>query len=216
MSKQLRGDIDNIALMALRKEPTRRYASANDLHEDIQRHLENIPVHARNDSVWYRTTKFVARHKAVVAASALVLVALLAGFIVTLHEARVAQNERARAERRFNDVRELANSLMFEVHDSIRDLPGTLPARKLLVIVPGSIWTVCRRRRAETPICSANWRRLTTGLETFSGIQAQPISGTTQERCRATKKHCPYESRPLLPTRTIVRCNSICSMTTSG
>jgi serine/threonine protein kinase len=133
VSKQLRGDIDNIVLMALRKEPSRRYASANDLHEDIQRHLENIPVHARNDSVWYRATKFVARHKAAVAASALVLVALLAGLIITLHEARVAQNERARAERRFNDVRKLANSLMFEVHDSIRDLPGTLPARKLLV-----------------------------------------------------------------------------------
>jgi len=79
VSKQLRGDIDNIVLMALRKEPSRRYKSANDLHEDIQRHLGNIPVHARNDSVWYRTTKFVARHKAAVAASALVLVALLAG-----------------------------------------------------------------------------------------------------------------------------------------
>ena len=63
VSRQLRGDIDNIVLMALRKEPSRRYASANDLQEDIQRHLENIPVHARNDSAWYRTTKFVARHK---------------------------------------------------------------------------------------------------------------------------------------------------------
>ena len=133
LSRQLRGDIDNIVLMALRKEPARRYASANDLHEDIQRHLENIPVHARNDSVWYRTTKFVARHKAAVAASVFVMLAMLAGLIVTLHEARVARTERARAERRFNDVRKLANSLMFEVHDSIRDLPGTLPARKLLV-----------------------------------------------------------------------------------
>ncbi len=133
VSKQLRGDIDNIVLMGLRKEPVRRYASANDLHEDIQRHLENIPVHARNDSVWYRTTKFVARHKAGVAASVLVMIAMLTGLIVTLHEARVARMERARAERRFNDVRKLANSLMFEVHDSIVDLPGTLPARKLLV-----------------------------------------------------------------------------------
>jgi eukaryotic-like serine/threonine-protein kinase len=133
VSKQLRGDIDNIVLMALRKEPSRRYASANDLQEDIRRHLENIPVHARNDSVWYRATKFVARHKAGVAASVLVILAMLTGLIVTLHEARVARTERARAERRFNDVRKLANSLMFEVHDSIRDLPGTLPARKLLV-----------------------------------------------------------------------------------
>jgi eukaryotic-like serine/threonine-protein kinase len=133
LSRQLRGDIDNIVLMALRKEPARRYASANDLQEDIRRHLENIPVHARNDSVWYRTTKFVARHRAAVAASVFVMLAMLTGLITTLHEARVARTERARAERRFNDVRKLANSLMFEVHDSIRDLPGTLPARKLLV-----------------------------------------------------------------------------------
>jgi non-specific serine/threonine protein kinase/serine/threonine-protein kinase len=119
--------------MALRKEPSRRYASANDLGEDIRRHLESVPVHARNDSAWYRTTKFVARHKAAVAASVLMVIALMTGLVVTLHEARVARMERARAERRFNDVRKLANSLMFEVHDSIRDLPGTLPARKLLV-----------------------------------------------------------------------------------
>jgi non-specific serine/threonine protein kinase/serine/threonine-protein kinase len=133
LRKRLRGDIDNIVLMALRKEPSRRYASANDLGEDIRRHLESVPVHARNDSAWYRTTKFVARHKAAVAASVLMVIALMTGLVVTLHEARVARVERARAERRFNDVRKLANSLMFEVHDSIRDLPGTLPARKLLV-----------------------------------------------------------------------------------
>ena len=75
----------------------------------------------------------MARHKSAVAASVLVVIAMMTGLIVTLHEARVARFERARAERRFNDVRKLANSLMFEVHDSIRDLPGTLPARKLLV-----------------------------------------------------------------------------------
>ena len=133
LSKQLSGDIDNILLMALRKEPSRRYASVSDLQEDIQRHLENIPVRARNDGAWYRTTKFVARHKAAVSASVLVVLALLSALIITLHEARVARIERTRAERRFNDVRKLANSLMFEVHDSIVDLPGTLPARKLLV-----------------------------------------------------------------------------------
>jgi tetratricopeptide (TPR) repeat protein len=68
-----------------------------------------------------------------VAASVLVILAIVTGLIVTLHEARIARVQSARAERRFNDVRKLANSLMFEVHDSIRDLPGAMPARKLLV-----------------------------------------------------------------------------------
>src|SRR5215469_5683202 len=133
LNKRLRGDLDNIVLMALRKEPARRYASVKDLQEDIRRHLESFPVIARNDTVWYRTAKFLARRKASVAAFTIAVLAIVTGLTLTQHEAHVAQVERARAERRFNDVRNLANSLMFEVHDSIRDLPGSTPARKLLI-----------------------------------------------------------------------------------
>jgi eukaryotic-like serine/threonine-protein kinase len=140
LRKRLRGDLDNIVLMALRKEPERRYASAEQLAEDIRRNQENIPVLAHQDSAWYRTTKFISRHRAIVAASAAIVILLVAGLAATLYEARVAREQagiareqRARAERRFNDVRKLANSLMFEVHDSIRDLPGATPVRRLLV-----------------------------------------------------------------------------------
>ncbi len=131
--KRLRGDLDNIVLMALRKEPSRRYPSVEQLREDVRRHLEDLPVVARKDTLHYRTTKFVSRHKAGVVASVVMASALLGGLAITMHEARVARLQRARAERRFNDVRKLANSLIFELHDSIRDLPGTMPARKLLV-----------------------------------------------------------------------------------
>jgi len=140
LRKRLRGDLDNIVLMALRKEPERRYASAEQFAEDIRRNQENIPVVAHQDSTWYRTTKFIDRHRSIVAASAAIVILLVLGLAATLYEARVARQQagiareqRARAERRFNDVRKLANSLMFEVHDSIRDLPGATPARKLLV-----------------------------------------------------------------------------------
>ena len=68
------------------------------------------------------------------------VIILVIGIVVTLREAQIAReqaliarSERARAEARFNDVRKLANSLMFELHDSIKDLPGSTPARKLLV-----------------------------------------------------------------------------------
>ncbi len=126
LRKQLGGDLDNIVLMSLRKEPSRRYASVNDLQEDIRRHLENIPVIARNDTVLYRATKFVARHKPGVASAVVVALVLIAGIIVNMREARIAQ-------RRFNDVRALANSLIFDVHDSVKDLPGSTPARKIIV-----------------------------------------------------------------------------------
>jgi len=126
LSKRLRGDLDNIVLMALRKEPQRRYISVEQFAQDIQRHLDRLPVIARKDTFLYRASKFVTRHKAGVTAAIVVASALAAGMLVTLREARIAQ-------RRFNDVRQLANSLMFEVHDSIKDLAGATPARKLLV-----------------------------------------------------------------------------------
>jgi non-specific serine/threonine protein kinase/serine/threonine-protein kinase len=87
------------------------------------------------------------RHKAGSAATAATAVLLVAALFVTLHEAsvarlqaqianqqaQIAREQRAKAEKRFNDVRRLANSLMFEIHDSIRDLPGATKARELLV-----------------------------------------------------------------------------------
>jgi serine/threonine protein kinase len=133
LRRALSGDLDNIVLKALRKEPERRYATIEQFSEDIRRHLEHLPVIARKDTAGYRTWKFVQRHKGGVAASVCIALLLVGALAVTIHEARIARSERARAERRFNDVRELANSLMFEVHDSIQDLPGATPARKLLV-----------------------------------------------------------------------------------
>jgi serine/threonine protein kinase len=126
LGKRLRGDLDNIVLMALRKEPQRRYASAEQFAEDIRRHLHNLPVIARRDTIPYRASKFIARHKLGIAAAAIVASVLMLGIIITMREARLAQ-------RRFNDLRALANSLIFDVHDSIKDLPGSTPARKIIV-----------------------------------------------------------------------------------
>jgi eukaryotic-like serine/threonine-protein kinase len=133
LSKRLSGDLDNIVLMTLRKEPHRRYASVEQFAQDIRRHLEHLPVVARKDTAGYRTSKFIARHKAGVAAAALVTVALLSATAITLRQARIARANEIRAEKRFNDVRKMANSLMFEVHDSIQDLPGATSARALII-----------------------------------------------------------------------------------
>jgi non-specific serine/threonine protein kinase/serine/threonine-protein kinase len=133
LRRRLAGDLDNIVLKALSKEPARRYASVDQFAEDVRRHLAGLPVIARKDTFRYRTGKFVRRHRAAVVAAALTLLALIAGIVGTTWQARVAHAERQRAERRFDDVRRLANSFLFELHDAIRDLPGSTPARKLLV-----------------------------------------------------------------------------------
>jgi eukaryotic-like serine/threonine-protein kinase len=133
LGRALKGDLDNILLKALRKGPARRYASVEQLAEDVRRHLEGLPVGATPDSASYRTSKFVRRHKAGVTATLFIALAVLAGVGATLWEARAAVQERARAERRFQDVRKLANFFLFEFDEAIKDLPGSTPARSLVV-----------------------------------------------------------------------------------
>ena len=130
---QFKTDLDNILLKALRKEPERRYASVEQFSEDLRRCLVGLPVTARPDTFFYRTEKFIRRNKAATVAAALCVLAMIGGLAATEREAYVARRERAKAEQRFNDVRQLANSLLFEVHDAIQFLPGATPARKILV-----------------------------------------------------------------------------------
>ena len=129
----LRGDCDNIVMKALRKEPERRYASVEQLSDDIGRHLDGKPVHARKDTFGYRTGKFVSRHKTAVAATAAVAALLVAATGAAIRQTRIARAERAAAEANFNDVRQLADTFLFEFHDAIKDLPGSTPARRLVV-----------------------------------------------------------------------------------
>src|SRR5437899_491359 len=112
--RHLRGDLDNIVLMALRKEPQRRYASVEQLSEDIRRHLEGLPVIARTPTLGYRASKFVRRHKVGVAAAATVAAALLLGIVVTTREARLA-------ERRLEDLRPPADARLCNVERAVKE-----------------------------------------------------------------------------------------------
>jgi tetratricopeptide (TPR) repeat protein/tRNA A-37 threonylcarbamoyl transferase component Bud32 len=95
--KSLKGDLDNIVLKAMRKEPQRRYASVEQFSDDIRRHLANLPVTARPDTPGYRTAKFVRRHKAGVAAAAAAFIILTAGIAATVWQAHLARQQRDHA-----------------------------------------------------------------------------------------------------------------------
>ncbi|MGH9753705.1 MAG: protein kinase domain-containing protein [Blastocatellia bacterium] len=133
LARRLAGDLDNIVMMAMRKEPDRRYQSVEQFSEDIRRHLEGLPVIARADTFRYRAGKFIRRHRLAVAALAVVLLSLLGGIFATTRAARVARAERERAERRFTQVRKLSNTFLFDFHDKIRNLPGSTEAREMVV-----------------------------------------------------------------------------------
>jgi len=133
LRRHLSGDLDYIVLKALEKDPARRYGSVALFAEDIRRHLDGLPVLARGGSTLYLASRFVRRHRIAVITSALVTLALIAGLIGTSWQAAVARRQRDLAQRRFEDVKSLAHAVVFDIHDAIVNLPGSTPARKVLV-----------------------------------------------------------------------------------
>jgi tetratricopeptide (TPR) repeat protein len=133
LRRTLSGDLDNIILKALRKEPRQRYGSVWSFADDLRAWLDGRAVSATPASVWYRARKAVGRHKAAAVATAVIVVAVAGGTAATAWQARVARIERDKAESRFRQVRQFSRSLLFELHDSIRQLPGSTASRQLLL-----------------------------------------------------------------------------------
>jgi eukaryotic-like serine/threonine-protein kinase len=159
--RRLEGDLDNILQVALRVEPERRYLSIEQFEKELRLHLAGMPVEAREESLAYRCGKFLRRHRLGTLAAGLVAISLIAGVSATLWQARRADEQRqlaekrrleaeretagsaaaerraeaehAAAERRFSEVREMAGKFMFDFHDAIATLPGSTPARKMVV-----------------------------------------------------------------------------------
>jgi len=123
LARQVRGDLETIILTAMRKDPRRRYSSAEHLAQDVRRYLNRQTLAARPDTLVYRAQKLIARHKFSVAASAAAL-ALLAGLGARDHI------DRLRAERRFQDLRSFANFVIQDLDKAMAD--GPTPARKAL------------------------------------------------------------------------------------
>jgi len=123
----LRGDLDTIVLKALKKRPDERYATANALVDDIFRYLDRRPVLAQRDSGWYRLRKFALRQRLVLAASLFVLAAIIGGAGISMWQARVAIQERQRAD----EVKEFIASVFREA-DPTQGTGKVLSAVELL------------------------------------------------------------------------------------
>ncbi len=129
LRRLLRGDLDTITTRTLKKNPLERYNSAVAFADDIRRYLSHEPISARPDTITYRAAKFLRRNRAAVAlgatALALVIGSLSAGLLV-------ANRERKIAERRFAQVRQLANKFI-ALDERIRGLPGSTNVRMQMV-----------------------------------------------------------------------------------
>jgi serine/threonine protein kinase/Flp pilus assembly protein TadD len=134
LRRQLQGDLDNIALKALAREPDHRYASVEQLARDVQRHLAGLPVEARAATLAYRAGKFARRHKAAVAGVCAVMLLLIAFAIATARHARVVERERDRARREAETARQVSKFLvdLFQEADPAQAKGAALTAREIL------------------------------------------------------------------------------------
>ncbi len=132
LDRALRGDLDVITAAAMRRDPAERYQSAAELADDLARHLRREPIHARPRTRRYVLGRFVRRNPLPIvlgAAAALAVMAGTTGITLKQREARAAE---ARAVARFNETRDLARVVLFDLEEAIARLPGSTRARHLL------------------------------------------------------------------------------------
>jgi len=164
LSRQLKGDLDTIVAMAIRKEPERRYQSVAALDADLARFLSGRTVEARPSTARYRLSKWIRRHWLAAGAALLILVSIAAGITSTFYQAR-------RAERRFQQVRSLADTFVFDVHDRIQYLPGSTEARKVIV---ATALRYLENLRQDAGDDAALLRELAAAYEKIGDVQGNP------------------------------------------
>jgi eukaryotic-like serine/threonine-protein kinase len=126
LQRQLRGDLDTILAKALKKSPTERYSSVTALADDLRRYLKHEPISARPDTLTYRMRKFVRRNRLSFAAAVLGISLILSASGIAIYQRRIA-------EQRFQEVRKLAHTFVFNLHDEIAKLEGSTKAREMMV-----------------------------------------------------------------------------------
>ncbi|HET7498045.1 MAG TPA: serine/threonine-protein kinase [Candidatus Eisenbacteria bacterium] len=196
LSRALAGDLDNIILKSLAKEPERRYGSVEELGADLRRYLDGRPVEARPSTWRYRTSKFVRRNRVAVGMATVAALAIVAGAAFSLWSAREARRERAVAERRLRDVATMANTVLWDVNEGLASMPGTTPLREKIV---DSATKYLNGIAAEGVQDTALIRTLADGFDKLGTVQGYVWSanvGRSEEGYRSLKK--AYELRDRL------------------
>lgn len=169
--RALQGELDAIALMALRKEPERRYSGADALAEDVRRYLRRDRVHARPDTIGYRMRSLVRRQRPMVLASAAGVLVLLVSIGAVSWQQRMRADENERAEQRLREVRTLVSALVYDANDQLTDIPGATQARANLV---RTAIQALDRASADVPRDSTLLRELAMGYSRAGDVLGNP------------------------------------------
>jgi eukaryotic-like serine/threonine-protein kinase len=140
IDRRYRGDLTTIVAKALEKDPARRYQAASELADELARYLRDEPIVAHRPSAAYQMRKFARRNRALVGSTLIIAAVLTAATAVSVRQAihataaqRIAELERSRAEEHLADAHHLARTMLFELDNSLVNVAGALPARRLLV-----------------------------------------------------------------------------------
>ncbi len=132
LTRELRGDLDWVVMKAIEKDRTRRYSAVAEFAQDLEAYLHHDPVRARPPSVSYKTRKFIRRHRLLVGSASAVAAAIVIGAVGITWQARIAMQQRDRAELRLVEGRALADALLGDVQTAVINLEGSTEARMLL------------------------------------------------------------------------------------
>lgn len=186
LKKRFRGDLDTIVLRAVQVDAARRCPSVEQLAGDIERFLAGRPVLARPDRWSYRASKFIRRNRVAVAAASAGVVALIAGLVTALWQVQVARHERVVAERRFDEVRSIAGTLMFDLHDAMLTVPGTAKMRELVLAKAGRYFDALLQEAAGDPSLALDvaeaYERLGRVQSATSSLRARDAARTSLQR----------------------------------
>ena len=187
VSPGIPSDVSAILQKALHNDATHRYAVVADLSSDIQRFLEQRPVLAAPDTFTYRARRFFRRNALVSVIAAAAVASLLVGSAAAFYQAR-------RAQRRFAQVRQLAHVFLFDFDRSIRDIAGTLEARKLIA---STAQRYLRQLQAESSGDTQLEREIAESYQLLGGIQAQ-LAGEGERDSSIASTREAYEIRKRL------------------
>lgn len=181
-------DLDHILLMSLRKEPAKRYGSVEQFANDLRNHLNGLPVAARRGTLGYRLGKLARRNKVPIAAAVIVAASLVTGLGLAIRQARIAEQERAIAQRHFDSVRKLANSLLTDLYDEIDALPGGMKARTRLAQTAEQYLDVLSREPGSDNELKAELATAWRKLGDIHGGQNSPGGGNTRRALESYEK----------------------------
>lgn len=187
LAKEIRGDLDNIVLKAMHREPARRYRSVEQMSEDILRHLENRPVIARPDTVGYRLSRFAVRNRWGITAAMAVLLSLAAGTAVSVHQAIVARQ-------RFDQVRKLAGRFI-ALNKEVARLPGSTAVREKLVATGLEYLSNLAHSAGDDPSLLDELGQAYAQISFAQGAAGDPSLGKTESALASLRKAVEFESR---------------------